>query len=70
MVIKHIVKKEVMNFRAIKHIFECSKQNKEESKLKYEDILNGSLQMKIISLKKFQEKFNERKTTLGFSSTC
>ena len=52
------------------HIFECSKQNKEESKLKYDDILNGSLQMKIKSLKKFQEKFNERKTTLGFSLTC
>ena len=69
MVIKHIVNKDVMHYRAIKYIFECSKQNTEESKLKYEDILNGSIQMKIISLKKFQEKFNERKTTMGFS-TC
>ena len=34
------------------HIFECSSQNKEESKLKYEDILNGSLQLKIKALKK------------------
>ena len=41
-------------FQSNQHILDCSKQKKEECMLTYEDILTGSLQMKMKALKKFQ----------------
>ena len=45
----------------------CQQRNKEENTLLFEDIQNGSLQKKILTFRKFQENFNTKNTTHGFS---
>ena len=49
-----------------RHIFVCLKRNNEENNLIYEDILNGSLQKKILTFRKFQENLKKKKPTPGF----
>ena len=37
------------------HIFDGLKANNQETELKFEDILNGTLKQKILTFRKFQE---------------
>ena len=46
------------------HIFNCKKTNQNRSTLKFADILNGSLNMKIKTFRIFQEQLIERKQLL------
>ena len=48
------------------HIFDCLKENNEETELKFENVLNGILKQKTLTFRKFQEN-NTNRTQLGFS---
>ena len=49
------------------HIFDCLKGNNQETELKFEDILNGTLKQKMLTFRKFQEN-NINRTQLWDSA--
>ena len=49
------------------HIFDCLKANNEETELKFENVLNGTLKQKILTFRKFQEN-NINRTQLWDSA--